>query len=138
VRSYNKTISLSHAPIAGALQKPADLLLKIDIEQQEATQVPPAAGTQPFYSEYAINQRKVLRAESATTLKNSAEFLLNSREIIRCERELRDNHIVIRIVRLKPNGAGKLRAAGPLIEFAERHLPSLIATLQMLQAQEAE
>jgi len=75
---------------------------------------------------------------SATTLQNSAEFLLNSREIIRCERERRDDHSVIRIVRLKPNGAGNLRAAGPLIELAEKHLPSLIATLQMLQAQEAE
>ena len=75
---------------------------------------------------------------SATTLQNSAEFLLNSREIIRCERDQRHNHSIIRIVRLKPNGAGNLRAAGPLIEFAEKHLPSLIATLQMLQAQEAE
>jgi hypothetical protein len=75
---------------------------------------------------------------SAATLKNSAEFLLNSRKVIRCERELRDNHSIIRIVRLKPNGAGNLRAAGPLIEFAEKHLPSLIATLQMLQAREAE
>jgi hypothetical protein len=51
---------------------------------------------------------------------------------------LRDNYSIIRIVRLKPNSAGNLRAAGPLIEFAEKHLPSLIATLQMLQAQEAE
>jgi hypothetical protein len=57
---------------------------------------------------------------------------------MRCERERRDDHSIIRIVRLKPNGAGNLRAAGPLIEFAEKHLPSLIATLQMLQAQEAE
>jgi hypothetical protein len=75
---------------------------------------------------------------SATTLQNSAEFLLNSREVIRCERERRDDHSIIRIVRLKPNGAGNLRAAGPLIEFSEKHLPSLIATLQMLQAREAE
>ena len=74
---------------------------------------------------------------SATTLQNSAEFFINSREIIRCERERRDNHSVIRIVRLKPNGAGNLRAAGPLIEFAERHLPSIIEILQALQASEA-
>jgi hypothetical protein len=62
---------------------------------------------------------------------------INGRECMRCEREQRRSYNVIRIVRLKPNGAGSLRAAGPLIEFAERHLPSVIAALQELAGEAA-
>jgi hypothetical protein len=56
---------------------------------------------------------------------------------MRCERDQRRSLNVIRIVRLKPNGAGSFRAAGPLIEFAEKHLPSVIAALQELASEVA-
>jgi hypothetical protein len=69
--------------------------------------------------------------------KDRAQFSVNARECIRCERERRRGLNVIRIVRLKPNNAGDLRAAGPLIEFAEKHLPSVIAALQELASEAA-
>jgi hypothetical protein len=56
---------------------------------------------------------------------------------MRCERQQRRSLNVIRIVRLKPNNAGNLRTAGPLIEFAEKHLPSVIAALQELASEVA-
>jgi hypothetical protein len=70
--------------------------------------------------------------------QDRAEILINAREVIRCEREQRSTQSIIRIVRLKPNGAGGLRAAGPLIEFADKHLPGVIAILQMLLKREAQ
>lgn len=69
--------------------------------------------------------------------KISAQFSINARECIRCERERRHSQSIIRIVRLKSDSRGDLRTAGPLIEFAERHLPNVIAILQTLQASEA-
>jgi hypothetical protein len=63
---YTETLSRSHGPIAAGTQKPANLSLNIDLEHKDATRVErsePAGGTQPFYSEYAINPREVLRAE---------------------------------------------------------------------------
>jgi hypothetical protein len=70
--------------------------------------------------------------------QKSVQFPLNARECMRCEREQRNSLRVIRIVRLKPNGTGKLRAAGPLIEFAEKHLSRVIAALQELQSEGAQ
>jgi hypothetical protein len=69
--------------------------------------------------------------------KDRAQFSVNARECIRCERERRHNQNIIRIVRLKSDRCGALRTAGPLIEFAERHLPDVIAILRTLQAGEA-
>jgi hypothetical protein len=56
---------------------------------------------------------------------------------MRCERDRRRSLNIIRIVRLKSNQTGDLRAAGPLIEFSERHLSSVIAALRQLQTSEA-
>ena len=69
--------------------------------------------------------------------KGRVQFSVNARECIRCERERRHSQSIIRIVRLKSDSCGDLRTAGPLIEFAERHLPNIIASLQALQASEA-
>jgi hypothetical protein len=69
--------------------------------------------------------------------KNDAQFPISARECIRCERDKRHSQSIIRIVRLKSDSCGDLRTAGPLIEFAKRHLSSVIAMLQhMLQRAE--
>jgi hypothetical protein len=86
----------------------------------------------PIYSETLSSSHPPI---AGAAQKNSAQFLVNARECIRCERDQRHNHSIIRIVRLKPNGAGDLRAAGPLIEFAERHLPNVITMLQALASE---
>jgi hypothetical protein len=76
-------------------------------------------------------------APIADGTQKSVQIPINAREWVRCEREQRRSYNVIRIVRLKPNSAGSLRSAGPLIEFAERHLPSVIAALQELASEAA-
>jgi hypothetical protein len=112
VRSYNKTILLSHAPIAGSLQKPADLLLKIDLEHKTATPVGrPASGTQPFTSEYAISAHQILRAEIC--------FI--------------KGHPVVRLSRLKRTAAGNEKRTGSVLEFGAhrtRVVASLIADIE--------
>ena len=40
---------------------------------------------------------------------------------------------MVRIVGLKPNASGDLRAAGGSLEFGAKHLPGVIAMLQKLQ-----
>ena len=69
--------------------------------------------------------------------KDRAQFSINARECIRCERERWRSQSIIRIVRLKSDNRGDLRTAGPLIEFSERHLSSVITALQQLQTSEA-
>ena len=76
-------------------------------------------------------------APIAGSAQKIVQIPINGRECMRCEREQRRSLNVIRIVRLKPNNAGDLRAAGPLIEFAEKHLPSVIAALQELASEAA-
>jgi hypothetical protein len=109
VRSYNKTILPCHAPIAGALQKPADLSLRVDLEHKKATTVPrhePAAGTQPFRTERAINPRESLRAEIC--------FI--------------KGHPVVRLSRLKRTAAGREKRTGSCLEFGA-HRCGVIASL---------
>jgi hypothetical protein len=114
VRSFNKTISPRQAPIAGALQKPADLLLNIDLEHKEATQMPrpePAAGTQRFTSECAINAREGFRVEIC---------IINGRQ-------------VVRLLRWKRTAAGKEKRTGCAFEFAAYRcgvVASLIADIE--------
>ena len=59
---------------------------------------------------------------------------INKRDSLRCERDNLGGKPVVRILRLKPDASGDLRPAGPRLEFAERHLPSVITMLQDLQA----
>jgi hypothetical protein len=91
------------------MQKPADLLLKIDIERKEATQVArsePAAVTQPFTSEYAINAREVLRAEICSI----------------------KGRPVVRLSRWKRTAAGNEKRTGSAFEFGA-HRCGVVADL---------
>ena len=85
-------------------------------------------------SEIRPKSHALIRAE---TKKNCAQFPINARDFIRCERDRRGGRTIIRIVRVKPCSSGGVRAAGPLIEFADKHLASVIAILQVLQESEA-
>jgi hypothetical protein len=103
VHSFNKTILPCHAPIAGALQKPADLLLTVDLEHKEATTVQrhePAAGIQPFSSEYTINLRSKLRVE------------------ICCVHA----HSVVRFSRVNLTAAGNEKRSGSVFEVGLHHI----------------
>jgi hypothetical protein len=66
---------------------------------------------------------------------NSSQIEINKRERLQCERDIRNGKPIVRILRLKPNASGALRAAGPQIEFSAKHLPGLISMLQALQDQ---
>src|SRR5712664_3303258 len=63
----------------------------------------------------------------------SSQIEINKRERLQCEWDIRHGKPVVRILRLKPTADGTMRAAGPQIEFADRHLPGVIAMLQDLQ-----
>jgi hypothetical protein len=67
----------------------------------------------------------------------SASLQINKRERFKSERDQRHGKSVVRIVRLKPGADGSERPAGPAMEFADRHLPGVIAMLQQLQASDA-
>jgi hypothetical protein len=107
---YTETLSRSHEPIAAGTQKPADLLLKIDLEHKDATQVArsyePAAGIQPFTSEYAISAHQILRAEIC--------FI--------------KGHPVVRLSRLKRTAAGNEKRTGSCFEFGA-HRFEVVASL---------
>jgi hypothetical protein len=112
---YTETLSRSEEPIAGALQKPADLLLKLKIEHKKAMQVErshePAVGKQPFTSEYAINAREGFRVEIC---------IINGRQ-------------VVRLLRWKRTAAGKEKRTGCAFEFAAYRcgvVASLIADIE--------
>jgi hypothetical protein len=111
---YTETISRCHEPIEAGMQKPADLLFKIDIEHKEATQVArsePAAGTQPFRTERAINPREALCAEIC--------FI--------------KGHPVVRLSRIKRTAAGREKRTGSCLEFGAhrcREVASLIADIE--------
>jgi hypothetical protein len=68
---------------------------------------------------------------SAERQQASCSVQINKRECFRGERDERRGKPVVRIVRLKPNASGDMRSAASL-EFAAKHLPSLIAMLQSL------
>jgi hypothetical protein len=112
VPRYIETILRSHEPIAAGTQKPADLLLKI--EHKKATQVEraePAAGTQPFRTERAINPREALRAEICTI----------------------NGGPVVRLSRVKRTAAGNEKRTGSVLEFGAhrtRVVASLIADIE--------
>jgi hypothetical protein len=74
---------------------------------------------------------------SAERQQNSCSMQINKRERFKTERDQRHGKPVVRIVRLKPGADGGERPAGPALEFAERHLPGVIAMLQALQTREA-
>jgi hypothetical protein len=74
---------------------------------------------------------------SAERQQNSCSVQINKRECFKTELNERRGKPVVRIVRLKPNASGDLRPAGASIEFAAKHLPSVIAMLQSLQTREA-
>jgi hypothetical protein len=99
VRSYNKPISLSHAPIAGALQKPADLSLHKEATQVERRSSEPAGGIQPFRTERAINRREALSAEICF-IKGRA---------------------VVRFARVKRTAAGREKRTACVFEFGAHH-----------------
>jgi hypothetical protein len=112
---YTETPSRSHEPIAAGKQKPADLLLKIDLEHKEATHVArsyePAAGTQPFRTERAINPREALCAEIC--------FI--------------KGHPVVRLTRVKRTAAGREKRTGSCFEFGAHRcgeVASLIADIE--------
>ena len=69
--------------------------------------------------------------------QDSCSLQINKRERFKTERDQRHGRPVVRIVRLKPGADGAERSAGPSLEFAERHLPGVIAMLQALQTSEA-
>jgi hypothetical protein len=106
VSRFTESILQSHAPIAAGPQKPADLLLNIDLEHKEATTVPPASGTKPFTSEYAISAHQILRAEIC--------FI--------------KGHPVVRLSRLKRTAAGREKRTGSCLEFGA-HRCGVIASL---------
>jgi len=114
VPRYIETILRSHEPIAAGTQKPADLLLKIDLEHKEATLVgrpEPAAGTQPFTSEYAISAHQILRAQIC--------FI--------------KGHPVVRLSRWKRTAAGNEKRTGSVFEFGAHRcgvVASLIADIE--------
>jgi hypothetical protein len=114
VHNFNKTILPCHAPIAGALQKPADLSLKVDLERKKATTVPrhePAGGIQPFRTERAINPREALCAEIC--------FI--------------KGHRVVRLSRIKRTAAGREKRTGSCLEFGAHRcgeVASLIADIE--------
>ena len=106
---YTETLLLSHETIAAGTQKPANLSLNIDLEHKDATQVErsePASGTQPFYSEYAINPREVLRAEICSI----------------------KGHLVVRLSRWKRSAAGNEKRTGCAFEFGA-HRCGVVANL---------
>jgi hypothetical protein len=67
--------------------------------------------------------------------QNSCSVQINKRECFTVERDERHGRPVVRIVRLKPNASGVLRPAGGSLEFAAKHLPSVIAMLQALASE---
>jgi hypothetical protein len=69
----------------------------------------------------------------ASEQQDSCSMQINKRERFKTERHQRHGKPVVRIVRLKPGADGGERPAGPALEFAERHLPGVIALLQALQ-----
>jgi hypothetical protein len=73
------------------------------------------------------------KESSAGPQQNSCSMQINKRECFRVEQEERHGKPVVRIVRLKPNASGDLRPAGSSLEFAAKHLPSVIAMLLELQ-----
>jgi hypothetical protein len=72
----------------------------------------------------------------AIQARNTAELQINKRECFKAERDQRHGKTVVRIVRLKPSSDGSGRPAACL-EFADRHLPGMIAMLQALLKCEA-
>ena len=58
---------------------------------------------------------------------------INKRDSLRCERDSVGGKPIVRILRLKPTADDTMRADGPQVEFADRHLPGVIAMLQDLQ-----
>jgi hypothetical protein len=106
---YTETLLRCQPPNATTLQKPADLLLKIDIEHKAATpaeRFEPAAGIQPFRTERAINPREALCAEIC--------FI--------------KGHPVVRISRVKRTAAGLEKRTGSCIEFGA-HRCGVVADL---------
>jgi hypothetical protein len=75
------------------------------------------------------------REFSAERQQNSCSVQINKRECFRGERDERHGRPVVRVVRLKPNASGVLRPAGGSLEFAEKHLPNVIAMLQALASE---
>jgi hypothetical protein len=106
VSRYSETILQSHGLIAPGPQNPANLSLNIDREHKEATTVPPASGTKPFTSEYAISAHQILRAEIC--------FI--------------KGHPVVRLSRLKRTAAGNEKRTGSVFEFGA-HRCSAVAGL---------
>ena len=74
---------------------------------------------------------------SAGQQQNSCSMQINKRERFKTERDQLHGKPIIRIVRLKPGADGAERSVGPSLEFAEHHLPGVIAMLQALQTSEA-
>jgi hypothetical protein len=96
------------------MQKPADLSLKIDIERKEATQVArsePAAVTQPFTSEYAINPREGFRVEIC---------FIKGRP-------------VVRLIRWKRTAAGNEKRTGCAFEFGAHRCSAVVALLSDIE-----
>jgi hypothetical protein len=73
---------------------------------------------------------------SAGQQQDSCSMQINNRERFKTERDWRHGKPIVRIVRLKPGADGAERSAGPSLEFAEHHLPGVIAMLQALQTSE--
>ena len=73
---------------------------------------------------------------SAERQQYSCSMQINKRERFKAERDQRHGKSVVRIVRLKPSTDGSERPAA-CMEFADRHLPGMIAMLQALLKCEA-
>jgi hypothetical protein len=89
---YIETLSLSHETIAATPQKPA-------------------VGPQPFYSEYAINPREVLRAEICSIKGRS----------------------VVRLSRWKRTAAGNEKRTGCAFEFGAHRCSAVVALLSNIE-----
>jgi hypothetical protein len=102
VPRFIETLSRSHEPIAAGAQKPA----ATQVERAE-----PAAGTQPFRTERAINPRESLCAEIC--------FI--------------KGHQVVRLSRIKRTAAGREKRTGSCLEFGAHRcgeVASLIADIE--------
>jgi hypothetical protein len=64
-------------------------------------------------------------------IKKYIDLQINQRETIRCEHNTLGGKLIVRILRLKPDASGNLRAVS-CFEVAERHLLGLIAILSEL------
>jgi len=65
-------------------------------------------------------------------IKQFADLQINARESLRCERDNLGSKPIVRIIRMKPDASGNVRRVGACLEFAERHLPGVIAMLGQL------